>query len=239
MPGSAINTNKWSVILASVSGTVSERQRGRRQARIPAKCCFSCQRQTSSDGGGQLTSLNAGALTGSLNAGSLTGPCPQSMVEHLPCSMPTPSRAKSHSPTGGTNATTASGALNNLLPNQTSQGGKFLQTDGANASWSIRLMPSQAPCGRSRQATGLVAARSRAPEQSMSMSARSRARLCNSGPAGKLHGGGWQLVDRSERRGSDRIAQCGSLTGTLPAINGGSLTVLNAEQLRAVSMRVA
>ncbi len=36
---------------------------------------------------------------------------------------------------GGTGATTANGALNNLLPVQTSQAGKILQTDGTNSSW--------------------------------------------------------------------------------------------------------
>lgn len=37
---------------------------------------------------------------------------------------------------GGTNATTAAGALNNLLPSQTGNNGKYLKTDGSNASWA-------------------------------------------------------------------------------------------------------
>jgi hypothetical protein len=36
---------------------------------------------------------------------------------------------------GGTGASTAAGALNNLLPSQTSNANKYLQTDGTNASW--------------------------------------------------------------------------------------------------------
>lgn len=36
---------------------------------------------------------------------------------------------------GGTNATTATAALNNLLPTQVASPGKFLQTDGTNTSW--------------------------------------------------------------------------------------------------------
>jgi hypothetical protein len=36
---------------------------------------------------------------------------------------------------GGTGANTANDALNNLLPSQTSQAGKVLQTDGTNAAW--------------------------------------------------------------------------------------------------------
>jgi hypothetical protein len=40
---------------------------------------------------------------------------------------------------GGTGATSAAGALTNLLPTQTSNTGKFLQTDGANVSWSTAL----------------------------------------------------------------------------------------------------
>jgi len=36
---------------------------------------------------------------------------------------------------GGTGASTAAGALNNLLPSQTSAANKYLQSDGTNASW--------------------------------------------------------------------------------------------------------
>ncbi len=46
---------------------------------------------------------------------------------------------------GGTGATTANNALNALLPSQTSNSGKVLQTDGTNSSWvtSSSLLPSQ------------------------------------------------------------------------------------------------
>ncbi len=37
---------------------------------------------------------------------------------------------------GGTGASTANGALNNLLPAQTGNSGKFLTTDGTNSSWA-------------------------------------------------------------------------------------------------------
>ena len=37
---------------------------------------------------------------------------------------------------GGTGATTANSALNNFLPTQTSNSGKFLTTDGSNTSWA-------------------------------------------------------------------------------------------------------
>jgi hypothetical protein len=40
---------------------------------------------------------------------------------------------------GGTGASTAVGALNNLLPSQATNGGKFLTTDGTNASWSTAV----------------------------------------------------------------------------------------------------
>ena len=36
---------------------------------------------------------------------------------------------------GGTGASTAAGGLNNLLPSQTSNANKYLQTDGTNATW--------------------------------------------------------------------------------------------------------
>src|SRR5204863_8372597 len=38
---------------------------------------------------------------------------------------------------GGTNATTANAALNNLLPSKGGSSGKFLTTDGTNTSWSF------------------------------------------------------------------------------------------------------
>jgi len=37
---------------------------------------------------------------------------------------------------GGTNATTANAAFNNLVPSQTSNSGKYLTTDGTNTSWA-------------------------------------------------------------------------------------------------------
>lgn len=37
---------------------------------------------------------------------------------------------------GGTNATTAQDAINNLLPSQTGNSGQFLTTDGTNTSWA-------------------------------------------------------------------------------------------------------
>lgn len=36
---------------------------------------------------------------------------------------------------GGTGQTTANAGLNALLPSQTGNNGKFLQTDGSNTSW--------------------------------------------------------------------------------------------------------
>lgn len=40
---------------------------------------------------------------------------------------------------GGTGASTATAALNNLLPSQTGNSGKFLTTDGTNASWGTAV----------------------------------------------------------------------------------------------------
>ncbi len=40
---------------------------------------------------------------------------------------------------GGTGATTANGALNNLLPTQTGNNGKFLTTNGTSASWTTAV----------------------------------------------------------------------------------------------------
>lgn len=37
---------------------------------------------------------------------------------------------------GGTGAATANDALNNVLPSQTGNAGRFLQTDGTNTSWA-------------------------------------------------------------------------------------------------------
>jgi hypothetical protein len=46
---------------------------------------------------------------------------------------------------GGTGQTTANNALNALLPSQTSQANKFLQTDGTNTSW--QTTPTTSPAG--------------------------------------------------------------------------------------------
>jgi hypothetical protein len=40
---------------------------------------------------------------------------------------------------GGTGASTANGALNNLLPSQSGNNGKFLKTDGTNSSWQTAV----------------------------------------------------------------------------------------------------
>jgi hypothetical protein len=45
---------------------------------------------------------------------------------------------------GGTGATTASGAINNLLPTQTSNSGKYLSTNGTDVAWTtVDALPSQ------------------------------------------------------------------------------------------------
>jgi hypothetical protein len=44
---------------------------------------------------------------------------------------------------GGTGASTASAGLNNLLPSQTGNAGKYLQTDASNASWQTLTTPTQ------------------------------------------------------------------------------------------------
>lgn len=52
---------------------------------------------------------------------------------------------------GGTGQTNATAALNNLLPNQTGNAGKVLQTDGSNASWQT---PTSVPTGASDTFSG-------------------------------------------------------------------------------------
>jgi len=44
---------------------------------------------------------------------------------------------------GGTGASTAAAGLNNLLPAQTGNAGKYLQTDASNASWQTLTTPTQ------------------------------------------------------------------------------------------------
>lgn len=50
---------------------------------------------------------------------------------------------------GGTNATIANDALNNLLPSQLGNGGKVLQTDGTNATWGAAATGSVTSVGLS------------------------------------------------------------------------------------------
>lgn len=48
---------------------------------------------------------------------------------------------------GGTGATTATGAINALLPAQTANGGKYLTTDGTNVSWAAVAGGASGPAG--------------------------------------------------------------------------------------------
>lgn len=56
---------------------------------------------------------------------------------------------------GGTNATTANTALNNLLPSQTSNNGKFLLTNATNTSWSFIPVGSLSATGTASSTTFL------------------------------------------------------------------------------------
>jgi hypothetical protein len=56
---------------------------------------------------------------------------------------------------GGTNATTANTALNNLLPSQTSNSGKFLLTNATNTSWSFIPVGSLSTTGTASSTTFL------------------------------------------------------------------------------------
>ncbi len=74
--------------------------------------------------GGTVISIDASAPNNSISIGStgaITGGTWQGSVIGIPY--------------GGTGATTATGAVNSLLPSQALQGGKFLTTDGTNVSW--------------------------------------------------------------------------------------------------------
>jgi trimeric autotransporter adhesin len=46
---------------------------------------------------------------------------------------------------GGTGQTSATNALNALLPVQTDNSGKYLSTDGTNTSWGAITVPTQDP----------------------------------------------------------------------------------------------
>lgn len=93
--------------------------------------------------GNKLPALDASALT-SLNASELTtGSIPAARLPAF--SGDVSSSAGSTTLTlatvpvakGGTGATTAAGAINNLLPSQAGQSGKFLKTDGSDVSWEL------------------------------------------------------------------------------------------------------
>jgi hypothetical protein len=57
---------------------------------------------------------------------------------------------------GGTGQTTATGAINALLPSQTSNAGKVLQTNGTNTSWSTAGTGSVSSIAVSGGSTGLT-----------------------------------------------------------------------------------
>ena len=57
---------------------------------------------------------------------------------------------------GGTSSTTANGAFNALAPSQTSQAGKYLTTDGTNASWGTNPLGTVTSVDVSGGTTGLT-----------------------------------------------------------------------------------
>jgi hypothetical protein len=57
---------------------------------------------------------------------------------------------------GGTGATSANAALNNFLPSQTGNGGKVLQTNGSNTSWTTPTNGTVTSVGVSGGSTGLT-----------------------------------------------------------------------------------
>jgi len=56
---------------------------------------------------------------------------------------------------GGTNSNTADGGLNNLLPSQTGNSGKYLQTNGATTSWVTLTAPNNGTLTMNVSGTGL------------------------------------------------------------------------------------
>jgi hypothetical protein len=61
---------------------------------------------------------------------------------------------------GGTGATTSTGSINNLLPSQSGQSGRYLRTDGANVSWAVAdaLPPQGGNAGLFLTTNGTIAA---------------------------------------------------------------------------------
>ena len=58
---------------------------------------------------------------------------------------------------GGTGASTAAGGLNNLLPSQTGNASKYLQTDGTNATWDAVSLSTADITGTLGAANGVQA----------------------------------------------------------------------------------
>ena len=67
---------------------------------------------------------------------------------------------------GGTNASTADGGLNNLLPSQTSNTGKYLQTNGTSTSWATLTAPNNGTLTMAVSGTGLSGSASFTADQS-------------------------------------------------------------------------
>lgn len=56
---------------------------------------------------------------------------------------------------GGTNSSTADGGLNNLLPSQSGNSGKYLQTNGSSTSWATLTAPNNGTLTMNVSGTGL------------------------------------------------------------------------------------
>ena len=127
---------------------------------------------------------------------------------------------------GGTGASTAANALNNLLPSQTGNANKYLQTDGTNATWdavSLSTADITGTLGVANGGTGLTAGTSGGVlAYTASGTLASSAALAASA---LVIGGGAGAAPSTTTTGTGVVTALGVNTGSAGAfvVNGGAL----------------
>jgi hypothetical protein len=128
---------------------------------------------------------------------------------------------------GGTGATTQAAAAAAVLPSQTSNSGKYLTTDGANASWATLSAPNNGTLTMATSGTGLSGSATFTADQSGNSTFTVTSNATNANTAGAI----------VARDGSGNFS-AGTITATLSG-TASALVTGNSYQVRSLGVGTA